>query len=217
MVCKQVAIYITYIVIQTIVSIGLLGSIAIPSLADLLGPLLGIGIIHLLCKRKSFTVASVLVGLTVSVGVLSDLLCFSNLKCCGRFRGKIIEGAKPLAPAQKEKEKEKEKEEVQEKEEEEPEPAKIIKAANADAERAAQAAIRYKELSIARINQQKALHSPDRRRVLFDRDSKRLYRKQQKQMNQYQENKQYATPPYANVSDQDAPQWADSNEWLGSS
>ena len=60
MVCKQVTIYITYIVVQTIVSIGLLGSMAIPSLADLFGPLLSIGITHLLCKYKYFTVASVL-------------------------------------------------------------------------------------------------------------------------------------------------------------
>ena len=92
MVCKQVTIYITYIVFQIIVSICLLGSIAIPSLVDLLGPLIGIGVIHLLCKRKSFTIASVLVGLTVSVGVLTDLLCFSNLKCCRWLRGKTVEG-----------------------------------------------------------------------------------------------------------------------------
>ena len=199
MVCKQVTIYITYIVFQIIVSICLLGSIAIPSLADLLGPLIGIGVIHLLCKRKSFTVASVLVGLTVSVGVLTDLLSFSILKCYGRFRGKTVEGLVEKNRTVEKKEK-KDSELNKKKEEAKKKSEAASKEADAAAKRAARAAIRYKELSIERDRQQKDLSSPNRqRRILFDRDSKRLYRNQQKQMNQY------GTSSGMNDSDQYAP------------
>jgi len=199
MVCKQVTIYITYIVFQIIVSICLLGSIAIPSLADLLGPLIGIGVIHLLCKRKSFTVASVLVGLTVSVGVLTDLLSFSILKCYGRFRGKTVEGLVEKNRTVEKKEK-KDSELNKKKEEAKKKSEAASKEADAAAKRAARAAIRYKELSIERDRQQKDLSSPNRqRRILFDRDSKMLYRNQQKQMNQY------GTSSGMNDSDQYAP------------
>ena len=51
-----------------------------------------------------------------------------------------------------------------------------------------------------RARQQKDLSSPNRqRRILFDTDSKRLYRNQQKQMNQY------GTSSDMNDSDQYAP------------
>lgn len=196
MVCKQVTIYITYIVFQIIVSICLLGSIAIPSLADLLGPLIGIGVIHLLCKRKSFTVASVLVGLTVSVGVLTDLLSFSILKCYGRFRGKTVEGLVEQNRTVEKKDSELNKKKKEAKKQSEA----ASKEADAAAKRAARAAIRYKELSMERARQQKDLSSPNRqRRILFDTDSKRLYRNQQKQMNQY------GTSSDMNDSDQYAP------------
>jgi len=204
MVCKQVTIYITYIVFQIIVSICLLGSIAIPSLADLLGPLIGIGVIHLLCKRKSFTVASVLVGLTVSVGVLTDLLSFSILKCYGRFRGKTVEGLVEQNRTVEKKEK-KDSELNKKKKQAKKESEAAARQADAAAKKAARAAIRYKELSIERDRQQKDLSSPNRqRRILFDRDSKRLYRNQQKQMNQY------GTSSGMNDSDQYAPLYDDS-------
>lgn len=231
MVCKQVTIYITYIVFQIIVSICLLGSIAIPSLVDLLGPLIGIGVIHLLCKRKSFTIASVLVGLTVSVGVLTDLLCFSNLKCCRWLRGKTVEGLDGDDKKKKNRNTGKntgkntgtntgkntgkntvvetridnEQRENQRTEQAKKESEAAARQADAAAKKAARAAIRYKELSMERARQQKDLSSPNRkRRILFDTDSKRLYRNQQKQINQY------GTSSGMNDSDQYAPQWDDS-------
>ena len=219
MVCKQVTIYITYIVFQIIVSICLLGSIAIPSLVDLLGPLIGIGVIHLLCKRKSFTIASVLVGLTVSVGVLTDLLCFSNLKCCRWLRGKTVEGLDGDDKKKKNRNTGKntgkntvvetridnEQRENQRTEQAKKESEAAARQADAAAKKAARAAIRYKELSMERARQQKDLSSPNRkRRILFDTDSKRLYSNQQKQMNQY------GTSSGMNDSDQYAQQWDDS-------
>lgn len=209
MVCKQVTIYITYIVLQIIVSICLLGSIAIPSLVDLLGPLIGIGVIHLLCKRKSFTIASVLVGLTVSVGVLTDLLCFSNLKCCRWLRGKTVEGLSPGKNKTVEKKEEEEDSKLNKKEKQaKKESEAAARQADAAAKKAARAAIRYKELSMERARQQKELSSPNRkRRILFDTDSKRLYRNQQKEMNQY------GTSSGMNDSDQYVPQWENDSEY----
>ncbi|MHA1543080.1 MAG: hypothetical protein ACTSQH_08900, partial [Candidatus Hodarchaeales archaeon] len=181
-------------------SICLLGSIAIPSLADLLGPLIGIGVIHLLCKRKSFTIASVLVGLTVSVGVLTDLLCFSNLKCCRWLRGKTVEGLSPRQNKTVEKKEEEDSKLNKKAKQAKKESDAAARQADAAAKKAARAAIRYKELSMERARQQKELSSPNRkRRILFDTDSKRLYRNQQKQMNQY------GTSSGMNDSDQYAP------------
>jgi len=202
MVCKQVTIYITYIVLQIIVSICLLGSIAIPSLVDLLGPLIGIGVIHLLCKRKSFTIASVLVGLTVSVGVLTDLLCFSNLKCCRWLRGKTVEGLSPGKNRTVERKEEEDSKLNKKEKQAKKDSDAAARQADAAAKKAARAAIRYKELSMEKARQQKELSSPNRkRRILFDTDSKRLYRNQQKQMNQY------GTSSGMNDSDQYARQW----------
>jgi hypothetical protein len=104
--CKPLTIYITYLVFQTIILIGLLGSPAIPSLANFVSPIITSGIIYLLCKYKYFIVANVLVGLTVSLGVLSVLLCLTNLKSCrSLLSGKTVEGLgeKKAAPKKEDK------------------------------------------------------------------------------------------------------------------
>ena len=86
-------------------------------------------------------------------------------------------------------------------------------AERAAAEERAQRSVRHKELTIARIKQKDL--GPAQRRILFDKDSKKLYRAQQRMPNQYQVDHQYGQRPYASIPDQYNSLWRSASSWLG--
>ena len=74
MVCTQVKAYLTYIVVQNLISVAFLDRGL-----NIFGPIIFLGVLYLLCKYHRFTVANVLVALTVVLGVLVDLSALTRL------------------------------------------------------------------------------------------------------------------------------------------
>ena len=69
-------VYLAYIVVQSLVSVAIMGATGL----QIFGPLIFLGILYLLCKYKQFTIANVLVALTIVLGVVVDLYALSNQK-----------------------------------------------------------------------------------------------------------------------------------------
>ena len=74
MVCPQVKIYVTYFVIQILISVALVGSVGI----HIVGPLVFTGTLYLLCEYKHYTVANVLVTIAILLGVIVDLYSLTH-------------------------------------------------------------------------------------------------------------------------------------------
>ena len=82
MVCLQVMIYVIYIIIQTLLSVAVFGSLALGTYQTLpihiIGPVVFTGILYLLCSYKHYTIANILLGLTIILGVLGDVYGFTH-------------------------------------------------------------------------------------------------------------------------------------------
>ena len=76
MACVQVKIYVTYIAIQILIAISLIGRELM--LADIFGPLIGGCIIYLLCSYKHYTIATVLVSIAIVLGIATDIYYFKR-------------------------------------------------------------------------------------------------------------------------------------------
>ena len=74
MVCPQVKIYLTYFVIQILISVVLVGSVGI----YILGPLIFTGALYLLCEYNHYTVANVLVAIAIVLGIIVDLYSLTH-------------------------------------------------------------------------------------------------------------------------------------------
>ena len=80
MFCKQMHVYVTYIIVQTIFSLVVFGPIKL----QIFGPLVFLGILYLLCDYKQFKIANILVGLTIFLGVTVDIYSLLNRKAVYR-------------------------------------------------------------------------------------------------------------------------------------
>ena len=74
MVCVQIKAYLVFLVIQTLISVALVGPVGL----HIFGPLVFLCILYLLCKYKHFTVANVLVAVTVVLGIGVDLYALTD-------------------------------------------------------------------------------------------------------------------------------------------
>ena len=74
MFCIQMQVYVVFIILQTIISITMMGMSGL----QIFGPLLFLGILYLLCQYKHFKIANVLLGLTIILGVFADLYILSD-------------------------------------------------------------------------------------------------------------------------------------------
>ena len=74
MFCQQMKIYIVYIIVQSLISLAISGVAKL----EIFGPLVFLGMLYLLCKYKQFTVANVLVALTIVLGIAVDVYALSN-------------------------------------------------------------------------------------------------------------------------------------------
>lgn len=80
MFCKQMQLYLTYIIVQTIFSLVVFGPIKL----QIFGPLVFLCILYLLCNYKQFKIANILVGLTIFLGVTVDIYSLLNRKAVHR-------------------------------------------------------------------------------------------------------------------------------------
>ena len=76
MICLQLIIYVGFIILQSLISKFALN---IPfSIINLIMPLLLVVLLHYLCVNYHFTVANVLVGLVIVLGIISDIYVIFN-------------------------------------------------------------------------------------------------------------------------------------------
>ena len=72
MVCLQVVIYVLYIIIHSLVLVTLIGLDRI----NILGPLVFTGLLYVLCDYKYFTLANILVGFAILLGIFAEIFAF---------------------------------------------------------------------------------------------------------------------------------------------
>ena len=74
MVCKQLKIYLVYLVAQILISLSLFGNQRLKfGVRETICPLLFMTIIHYLCKFKYHIIGNILVGSVIMLGILSNL------------------------------------------------------------------------------------------------------------------------------------------------
>jgi len=74
MICKQLKLYLLYLVAQILFSLLLFGNQRLKlGLRETIGPLLFITTIHYLCKFKYNIIGNILVGSVIILGLLSNL------------------------------------------------------------------------------------------------------------------------------------------------
>ena len=76
MVCHQLMIYVTYIIIQVFMMVAFIPQSLLLGV-DIINALVTSGIIYLLCQYKHYTVANVLVGIAIVFGVGTELVALT--------------------------------------------------------------------------------------------------------------------------------------------
>ena len=100
MLCLQLLVYIMFIIIQAFISHFIF---MLPfTISSLVMPLLLIILLHYLCVNYHFTVANVLIGVVIILGLISDIYIAFNLNNIQQVARKIFYPAYPtpgMAPA----------------------------------------------------------------------------------------------------------------------
>ena len=87
MLSNQEIIYIVYYVIERVLSLLVLGPYGSVTFGVLLGFIINLGILHLLIKYNFQNLANIVLVIGILLGVISQILCFKNLRSCNRQEG----------------------------------------------------------------------------------------------------------------------------------